>query len=113
MERKALTLWNAFSHSGVHSNVSFFFIEAKNAKALSPTHERNLDKVASLPVRCCTSLTLQGLLMFNDGLTFVWGGLDSSPSEQETQEFPHLDPESAFGGVQSHVELSDLLEDLA
>jgi len=63
LERNSLTLVKASSHSLVHSNFSFFLIEAKKANALSPAHDRILDKAAILPVSCCTSLMLQGLLM--------------------------------------------------
>jgi len=66
-----------FSHALVHTNFSFFLIEAKKVNASSPAHDKNLDKAASLPINYCTFLMLQGLLM----LMMAWhlSGLASIP----------------------------------
>lgn len=61
--RKLLTFVKAFSHSGVHSNLIFFFRATKKGKELSIVHERKQDKLTERPVCCWTSFMLVGILM--------------------------------------------------
>jgi hypothetical protein len=63
LDKNLFICWKASLHSDVHSNFSFFLMEAKKEKALSPVQDRKRDKAANLPVSCCTSFMQEGLLM--------------------------------------------------
>ena len=73
-------------------------------------HERNLDRDASLPVSCWTSLILHRLLI--SMMAWHLSRLASIPLlvSNKPKKTSSLDAKGAIGGVQTHVKLSYLLE---
>lgn len=61
--RNTLALMKAFSHSEVHSNISFFLRVMKKRKALSATQKWKRDRAARRLVSYYTSFMLVGIFI--------------------------------------------------